>query len=327
MFASIYQYKERESIRTTINGLKLHTPIFNASGCICTTHDDLKLLYDCNNCGAIVSKSSTLNSRVGNPHPRYFENELGSINSTGLANNGYHFYKEYWKKWDNKPFFLSIAVDENIMSILDNIEEEHNDIEQNERRKNDVIELNVSCPNLVGKPQLSYNFEELDETLRTIFEKNYSINCGLKLSPYFDPMHIDLASDIIKKYNINHITTINSIGNGLLIDLDEQKPCIKPKHGLGGIGGDYCKPTALANVFCFNKNIGNHTSIIGCGGIKTGKDVYEHILCGASAVQVGTHLIKTSVSCFDTLTSELRKEMKKHGYKNIEEFRGKLTAI
>lgn len=307
-----------ETIETTINELKLDTPIFNASGCMCTTHDDLVKLYDCKDCGAIISKSSTINHRDGNPHPRYYENKLGSINSTGLANNGYMFYEKYRKEWRNKPFFLSIAVDKNIIKILDNIENDNIEFDRNIN----PLELNISCPNLIGKPQLSYNFEEMDETLRIIFEKGYSMNMGLKLSPYFDPLHIDLASDIIKKYNINHITTINSIGNGLLIDIEKQKPCIKPKNGLGGIGGDYCKPTALANVYCFNKNIGSKIDIIGCGGVKTGTDVFEHILCGAKAVQVGTHLLKNGPECFGGLNTKLKEEMIKHNYKNIEEFRG-----
>lgn len=315
------------SLKTEINNIELQTPIFNASGCMCTTDEELNMLYDCSDCGAIVSKSSTFSYREGNLHPRYYENELGSINSTGLANNGYKFYKEYWKIWDKKPFFLSIAVDDKIFDILKDIEHENDDSTIIMEKKNNVIELNISCPNLIGKPQLSYNFEEMDETLRYIFEKGYSMQFGLKLSPYFDPHHIDLASDIIKKYKINHITTINSIGNGLLINLDEQKPCIKPKNGLGGIGGDYCKPTALANVFCFNKNIGTHTTIIGCGGVKTGKDVYEHILCGAKAVQIGTHLLKTGTNCFKILNEELKEEMAKHGHKNITDFRGKINEF
>ena len=311
------------NIETQIRDVHLNTPIFNASGCMCTTNDELQLLYDCKDCGAIVSKSSTLNHRTGNKMPRYHDNDLGSINSTGLANNGHNFYKEYWKMWDKKPFFLSIAVDENIINILDEIEDEddndHNTIVQN--RKNNVIELNISCPNLIGKPQLSYNFEEMDETLCKIFEKNYSMKIGLKLSPYFDPLHMDMACDIIQKYKINHITTINSIGNGLLIDSNTNKPCIKPKNGFGGIGGDYCKPTALANVYHFSKNL-NNIPIIGCGGVKSGEDVYEHILCGASAVQIGTHLIKTGTQCFTTINEELRELMCKKGYNCLNDFRG-----
>jgi len=75
-----------------------------------------------------------------------------------------------------------------------------------------------------------------------------------------------------------------------VIDPETETTRIKPKDGYGGIGGSVIKPIALANVRQFSKL--TKCSIIGCGGITCGRDVYEHLLCGASAVQIGTEFYK-----------------------------------
>ena len=86
------------------------------------------------------------------------------------------------------------------------------------------------------------------------------------------------------------MNSINSIGNGLYIDSDKEEVVIKPKGGFSGLGGEYVKPTALANVRAFAQRLKPEIKIIGTGGITCGKDVFEHLLCGATLVQVGTQL-------------------------------------
>jgi dihydroorotate dehydrogenase (fumarate) len=136
----------------------------------------------------------------------------------------------------------------------------------------DGIEVNFSCPNLIGHPQLGYDFDNMETYLKKILDYLYDFEVlvnseyklgarqqlpkkllfGLKLPPYFDISHFQKVADIIKKYSrINFITCINSIGNGLVIDNDSEKVVIKPKDGFGGLGGSIVKPTALANVHQF----------------------------------------------------------------------------
>ena len=86
------------------------------------------------------------------------------------------------------------------------------------------------------------------------------------------------------------------------------------KNGFGGIGGEYIKPTALANVHAFYQRLNPQIQIIGTGGVLTGRDAFEHILCGASMVQVGTTLHKEGVSAFDRITNELKSN---HGGKRL----------
>lgn len=83
-----------------IKNILFNHPIMNASGCHCTSKKDLLQLRECYS-SAVVSKSSTISFRSGNERPRYYNNKLLSINSTGLANNGYKFYNELGKEIKN----------------------------------------------------------------------------------------------------------------------------------------------------------------------------------------------------------------------------------
>jgi dihydroorotate dehydrogenase (fumarate) len=218
-----------------------------------------------------------------------------------------------------KPYIVSVAgmtPDDNILII---------------ERLNCVdgvsaIELNLSCPNLIGKPQMAYDFRETDNFLYKIC-KDLKKPLGVKLPPYFDPVHFQKMSDILNNYPISFVTCINSIGNALVIDPHSETVVIKPKSGFGGIGGDFIKPTALANVRMFSKLLTCDISVIGCGGIKSGWDAFEHILCGASAVQIGTQLWKEGVKCFERISEELKLIMIEKGYNNINDFKGKLKEI
>lgn len=102
---------------------------------------------------------------------------------------------------------------------------------------------------------------------------------------------------------------MNSIGNGLYIE--DESVVIKPKNGFGGIGGDYIKPTALANVHAFYQRLKPEIQIIGTGGVKSGRDAFEHILCGASMVQVGTALQKKVLLSLIASLKNLKKSWQK----------------
>ena len=98
----------------SINNIKIKNhlfknPIMNASGCWCTTEKELLELANSNS-AAVVSKSCTPSYRYGNQHPRRYYNNVLSINSTGLANEGYEFYNSIGKEMKkSKPYFLSVA--------------------------------------------------------------------------------------------------------------------------------------------------------------------------------------------------------------------------
>jgi dihydroorotate dehydrogenase (fumarate) len=308
------------SLSTSIAGLKLETCIYNASGPKCTTIEELDALGQ-SAAGAILSKSATLEYRAGNENPRYYETSWGSINSMGLPNEGYKFYADYAEQATKhgKPYIVSVSG----MSFEDNA----TIIKLLAGNKNiAAIELNLSCPNLPGKPQAGYDFEQSRALLNRVFELAQQ-PLGVKLPPYFDMPHFEMMAEVLNDFPIAFATCINSIGNGLVIDIDQECVVIKPKHGFGGIGGDFIKPTALANVRKFYTLLKDDVDIIGVGGIKNGMDAFEHILCGASAIQIGTQLMREGVDCFTRIADELKDIMREKGYTSINDFKGKLKDM
>ena len=217
------------------------------------------------------------------------------------------------------PLFFSVAgtsVEENIALLQK--------IQASDFRG--VTELNLSCPNVPGKPQVAYDFPLTEKILTEVFQF-FTKPLGVKLPPYFDMAHFDQMAAILNQFPLTYVNSINSIGNGLYIDPENDQVVIRPKEGFGGIGGEYVKPTALANVRAFATRLKPEIKIIGTGGILTGQDAYEHLLCGATMLQIGTQLQKEGPAIFSRILQELTAIMEKKGYQSIDEFRGKLKAI
>lgn len=306
-------------LKTVFANHELENPFMNASGVHCMTTEELNELHH-SSAGAFITKSCTSLPRTGNPEPRYIDLPNGSINSMGLPNKGFDYYLDYVTHTPyRKLCFFSISG----MSAAENLDM----LRRLETSSFDgVTELNLSCPNVPGKPQLAYDFEQTERLLTQVFDF-YQKPLGVKLPPYFDFAHFDQMADILNQFPLTYVNTINSVGNGLVIDPDLEQVVIKPKNGFGGLGGPLIKATALANVRAFATRLNSEIKIIGTGGITNGQDAFEHLLCGASVLQVGTQLHKEGPAIFDRLARELSDIMKKKGYAAIDEFRGKLKDL
>lgn len=308
-------------INATIGGISFETCVFNTSG---PKDESLPLLkkIGSSKSSAITMKSCTLDPRIGNPEPRYANlSNKSSINSMGLPNLGYKEYIRFstiLKKKFKKPVIASISG----MTLEDNI------VMFNKFNKSDadIIEFNPGSPNTIGKPIVGYDVIEMDRLLSAL-SKICKKPWGVKLPPYFDFVHFEQIAKVLKKYPIDFVTCINSIGNGLVINPKTEKTVIKPKGGFGGLGGKLIKYTALANVRKFYELLEDKIKIIGVGGVSSGVDAFEFILAGASAVQIGTAYMQEGKSCFGRIQKELIDYMDKKNYKSIEDFRGKLKVI
>jgi len=307
-------------LKTSLFGFPLESCLMNASGVHCTTEEELNILLD-TNIGALVTKSCTLEYRQGNPLPRYSNIPYGSINSMGLPNNGLRYYLNFLEENElknNKLSVLSIAglnKNENIELLK----------VANTCKAVRIIELNLSCPNIAGKPQTGYDFDASNVLLQEAFgvcQKPIAV----KLPPYFDESHFESMAAVLNQFPLAYVCCVNSIGNALWVDANTDSTVIKPKSGFGGLGGMYIKPTALANVRKFYTLL-EGVDIVGCGGIQHGLDVYEHILCGASVVQIGTTLWQEGITCFERIGNELIEIMQQKGYTDINQFKGQLKEI
>lgn len=306
-------------LTTTIAGVRFPSCFMNASGALCVTREELQALAQ-SKAGAVVTKSMTVESREGNPSPRYYGFPGGSINSMGLPNLGYKAYAALipeLKKF-GKPVIASVAglCEDDFPTIAQAIN----------AAQPDLIEVNLSCPNIPGKPQIGYDAEASERLMKRV-RRVITVPMGVKLPPYFDPAHHKLMGDVIGRCGVDFLNLINSVGNGLVIDPATETVVIKPKGGFGGLGGTIIKPVALANVRAFYKHFEGRMPIIGTGGVVNGIDAFEHFLCGASAVQIGTVLVEEGVEVFTRLERELAACLEKKGYQSVEECRGKLREL
>ncbi|MET3558174.1 dihydroorotate dehydrogenase (fumarate) [Streptococcus rupicaprae] len=306
------------TLKTSIGNFQFDTCVMNASGVHCYDQSELDGLR-ASSAGTFVTKSATLQPREGNPTPRYKPVPLGSINSMGLPNLGIDFYLDYLKSVEvgkSSPFLSVTGLSrEETHTLLNKVQSSDYD---------GLVELNLSCPNIVGKPQLGYDIEGVKKLLTEVFAY-FDQPLGVKLPPYFDLTHFDQMAEVLNQFPLTFVNTVNSIGNALYIE--DETVAIKPKNGFGGLGGTYIKPTALANVHAFYQRLKPSIAIIGTGGVTSGRDVFEHILCGASLVQIGTALQEEGPAIFDRLQAELLEIMTEKGYKSLDDFRGKLQYL
>ena len=307
------------NLTADIAGITFPIGIMNASGARCVTADELEAIGN-SRAGAIVTKSMTRNARDGNPTPRYIAFPHGSINSMGLPNLGYQAYADlipHLKEF-KKPVITSVAgfSPDEFLDIATAID----------AAKPDLMEINLSCPNIEGHPQIGYDFEAAEQLLTRIRKV---VNCpmGTKLPPYFDPVHHDYIATILERCSVDFISVINSIGNGLIIDPETDAVVIKPKGGFGGLGGVIIKPAALANVRAFALRFQGRIPIIGVGGIETGHDIYEHLLAGASAVQIGTAFVEEGPRVFARLEQELTAVLERKGLQSVSQAVGQLKEL
>ena len=306
-------------LTVNIAGVKFPVCFMNASGALCVTREELWALGR-SRAGAIVTKSMTVEARQGNPLPRYYGFPGGSINSMGLPNLGYHAYAELIPelKRFGKPVIASIAglCEDDFPTIAQVIN----------GAKPDLVEVNLSCPNIPGKPQIGYDADASERLMKRV-RKVITVPMGVKLPPYFDPAHHQLMGDVIGRCGVDFLNLINSVGNGLVVNPETETVVIKPKGGFGGLGGSIIKPVALANVRAFWNYFQGKMPIIGTGGVISGVDAFEHVLCGASAVQIGTVLVEEGVGVFARLEQELAACLEKKGYKSVADGRGKLKEL
>jgi dihydroorotate dehydrogenase (fumarate) len=316
------------SLKTTVAGIPLETCIYNASGPRTGSSAALAKIA-ASKSGAVLAKSATLEKQTGNPLPRTWQSDEASLNSEGLPNAGIDYYLDQKTIEEslgetNKPYMLSISG----KTVEDNVEMIKKVIKQNAVGEISCLELNLACPNVIGKPIIAYDFDQMKSVLAKVSKIPgiQSLVLGVKMPPYFDGPHFEAAASILNQYKhiVNYVASINTIGNALAIDSIAEMPYISSKGGFAGLSGKAIKYTALANVRQMRMLLDKEIDVVGVGGVETGQDAFELILCGATAVQVGTCHWREGPACFDRICDELCDIMKEKGYETIDDFKGKL---
>jgi len=310
---------------TTIGGVSLSGYIFNAAGPKDATYDELVPIA-WSDSAAITMKSCTIEPREGNAEPRYaFTPEpYGSISTSGLPNLGYKAYVELAgrmkSEFPGKPIIASVAG-----LSLDDFPRLVQAFQDSDA---DLIEVNIhSCPKEKDKQQLAHDVQAIERVLISIMKLGKK-PMGVKLPMFSDTDHIGKIAAAFIKYSVAFVSTVSSVTPALVIDTETESAVIKPKSGIGGMGGSYVKPFALANVRIFSELLKDSgVSVIGVGGVKTGKDAFEFLLAGADAVQIGTAFYEEGPECFTRVTDEFAAIMASKGYKHIADANGKLKLL
>ncbi len=302
------------NLRVKIAGIDFKNPILTASGTF-GYGEEFNEYIDLARLGGIVTKSITRHPRPGHPPPRTAETASGMLNAIGLANVGVDAYVTeklpFLRELDTR-IVVNVAgfeLDE-YLYVIDKLNG-HDEI--------DLIELNISCPNVKGD---GLEFSSSPEAAYQCVSKVKAI-CDYPLMPKLSPnvSDIKVIAKACEEAGADAISLINTLF-GMAIDPFTAK--IKLSNGTGGLSGPAIKPVAVAAVWKAASVV--KIPIVGIGGIMDFKDVIEFMLAGATAVQFGTaNFIQPdcTVRAVDDLTAYLTKR----GIDDINKLIGKAIKV
>ncbi len=285
---------------TELCGLSLRNPLILASGILGETGNSLLRVYE-SGAGAVTTKSLSIEPRVGNPNPVICEVSSGLLNCIGLSNPGYKEYIEELKILNKKEIPM-------IVSIFGKDPEEFGKLSSLVDEYASIIELNISCPHerigLIGKDP-----EMTKEVVKSV-KNSVSKPVFVKLTPNVNDI-VEIALEC-EKAGADGVVAINTLGPGMVIDVDTFKPILSNRFG--GLSGPCIKPIAIRCVYEISEAV--EIPIIGVGGILNGSDVIEFMLAGASCVGIGSGIYYRGLEIFDAISKELKEYMVEKGFKS-----------
>jgi len=311
MSATPTKKKALPDIGVTIAGVPFTTPIMTASGC-CGYGEELANLFPLSKLGALVTKSITAKPRLGHPPPRTAETSAGMLNAIGLANVGVDEFIV------QKVPFLAEQDTNVIVNVAGSSLSEYVEVcaKLNDHDAVDMVELNISCPNVDhGGMEIGHSADLTQKTVAEV-KKVFHRPVIAKLSP--NVTDIVMIARAAEQGGADALSLINSM-IGMSVDVNTWRPRLT--NNQGGLTGPAIKPIALAKV---HKIYGStRLPIIGIGGISDYRDVVEFLLCGATAVQIGTGLF-VDPDCPVTIARELKKYLTQKNLSSVSELVGKV---
>lgn len=298
----------KTNLSVNLAGVEFKNPIIPASGCFGFGREYARF-YDLSLLGGIAIKAATLESRPGNWTPRVAETYAGMLNSIGLQNPGVDKIIEEELKF-LEQFDTRIIANVAGSSLDDYVAVCH----KISRAKNvDMIELNVSCPNVKDGIQFGSDPSMLSELVRETKAAS-EVPLFVKLSP--NVTDIVAMAQAAENAGADGLSMINTL-LGMRIDLKTQKPVLDRRSG--GLSGPAIKAVAIRMIYEVSQKVS--IPIIGMGGIMTVDDVIEFLLAGASAVSVGTANFIEPTICPD-LIEALPTALEKAGASSVDDLVG-----
>jgi dihydroorotate dehydrogenase (NAD+) catalytic subunit len=298
-------------LSVTIAGVDFANPIMTASGC-CGYGEELAGVFNLRHLGALVTKSITRLPRLGHPPPRTAETGGGMINAIGLANVGIDAFIA------EKLPFLERQKTKIIVNVAGSTEKEYVEVcaRLADYDRVDMIELNISCPN-VNEGGIEFGTQpKLTERTVSEVRKVFKRPIIAKLAP--NVTDITQIARAAENGGADALSVINSVV-GMVVDPETWRPRIT--NNRGGLTGPAIKPIALAMVDRVHNSC--TLPIIGIGGIASAGDVVEFLLCGATAVQIGTALfVEPDVPV--KIEKDLKQYLKRKNLASVRDLVGKV---
>ena len=291
-----------------IAGVEFKNPVMTGSGTFGSGMEYGEFV-DLNKLGAVVTKGVANVPWPGNPTPRIAEVYGGMLNAIGLQNPGIDVFMErdipFLQQYDTK-----VIVNVCGKSIADYVEV----VEKLADKPVDMLEINISCPNVKeGAIAFGQKKEALEEITAEI-KKHAKQPIIMKLSP--NVTDIGEMAKAAEAAGADAISLINTL-TGMKIDIHRRKFALANKTG--GMSGPAIKPIAVRMVYQAAHAV--NIPIIGMGGICNGEDAIEFMMAGATAVSVG------AANFFDPYSTEkviagIEEYMTKYGVEDINELIG-----
>ncbi|HEX3039281.1 MAG TPA: dihydroorotate dehydrogenase [Caproiciproducens sp.] len=264
-------------LHVNIAGVDFSNPLIAASGTFGFGHE-FQEFYPLSTLGGISCKGITLAERPGNPPPRIAETPGGMLNAVGLQNPGVDYFIEHDLPWLREQGTVIIA------NIAGNTPEDYCRMAEKLSDSDvDMIELNISCPNVKqGGVQFGTSCEGV-ENITAAVRKYCKKPLVVKLSPNVsDIAEIAAAAEAAGADALSMINTLT----GMRIDIRSRRQIIR--NNTGGLSGPALLPVAVRMVWQAAQRV--KIPIVGMGGVSKWEDAVELMLAGASALQIGTVL-------------------------------------
>jgi dihydroorotate dehydrogenase (NAD+) catalytic subunit len=298
-------------LSTELAGVKLENPTVLASGILGVTGSSLTAVAKAG-AGAVTTKSISLKERKGHPTPVIATYAQGMVNAVGLSNAGAEETLaeiEFAVKNAGVPVIASI--------FASTITEFGKVAEAVSKAKPHILEVNISCPNVEDEFGRPFACDPgIAAVVTKKVKKSTNIPVFIKLSP--NVHNVGPIAKAVAKEGADGITAINTVGPGMLINIEAATPILTNK--VGGVSGPAIKPIAVKCVYEAYR--ATKLPIIGTGGVTTGRDAVEMIMAGASAAGIGTGVYYRGTEIFSKVSKEIQEFMDKEGYRSIKEMRG-----
>jgi len=262
---------------------------------------------------AVVLKSTTVEKREGNPIPRVAKYNCGFINSVGLRNPGLKDAKKQiaiFLKKTKVPVIISV--------FAARVEDFQRLVFELSKLSPTAIELNLSCPNVSDEfgESISNKVESASKIIKLSKKEAGKVPITCKLSPNVDS--IGEMAKACEQAGADAIAAINSVSQGMVIDIKRRRPVLGNKKG--GVSGPGIKPIAIAKVYEIYEAV--KIPILGIGGVCSWQDAVEMMMAGASLVGIGSVVYSKGFGVFENINKGIKKFMKEEKIFNIKNLIG-----